>query len=96
MLAPILIEPLRDHLAPVRRLHDRDPAGGHGEVWLPHALARKYPLAGKEWAWQYVFRGLRLSGGPGEPRNDTRTSTPESAPMASDTRNVRCDGRAPL
>jgi integron integrase len=47
MLPPILIEPLRDHLAPVRRLHDRDLAGGHGEVWLPHALARKYPLAGK-------------------------------------------------
>ncbi len=64
MLPPILIEPLRDHLAAVRRLHDRDLAGEHGEVWLPHALARKYPLAGKEWAWQYVFPTPRLSTDP--------------------------------
>ena len=64
MLPPILIEPLRDHRATVRHVHDRDLAGGRGEVWLPHALARKYPLAGKEWAWQYVFPAPRLSVDP--------------------------------
>lgn len=28
---------------------------GCGEVALPYALARKYPNAGREWAWQYIF-----------------------------------------
>jgi integrase len=26
-----------------------------GDVWLPFALARKYPAAGRDWGWQYVF-----------------------------------------
>ena len=32
-----------------------DLSTGHASVDLPHALARKYPKAGAEWAWQYVF-----------------------------------------
>src|SRR5438552_7115792 len=64
MLPPILIEPLRDHLAVVRRLHDGDLACGRGEVLLPCALARKYPQAGIEWSWQYVFPAPRLSTDP--------------------------------
>ncbi len=59
-----VIEPLREHLAVVRRLHDQDLAGGYGEVCLPHALERKYPSAGKEWAWQYVFPAPRRSVDP--------------------------------
>ena len=39
------------HLGKVRALHLRDLDEGYGEVWLPHALARKYPRAGKEWGW---------------------------------------------
>jgi site-specific recombinase XerD len=35
-----------------------------GEVWLPDALARKYPNAAREWSWQYVFPSSRLSIGP--------------------------------
>jgi integron integrase len=46
---------LRDQLTGVRALHERDLAEGFGNVYLPHALARKYPHAGREWRWQYVF-----------------------------------------
>lgn len=50
-----LIPNLRNHLALVKGLHERDLAEGFGEVYLPHALARKYPNAPKEWGWQFVF-----------------------------------------
>jgi integron integrase len=55
MLPERLIEPLRSHLARVKVLHERDLAEGFGEVYLPFALARKYPKAGRSWPWQYVF-----------------------------------------
>lgn len=42
-------------------LHQRDLAAGHGEVELPDALARKYPNAGWEPRWQWVFPADRLS-----------------------------------
>jgi site-specific recombinase XerD len=35
-----------------------------GAVYLPHALARKYPNASKEWGWQYVFPSAKLSQDP--------------------------------
>jgi integrase len=37
---------------------------GFGEVHLPHALARKYPRAGFEWGWQYVFPSKNRSPDP--------------------------------
>ena len=55
MLSERLLEPLRTHLAKVRALHERDLAEGFGDVYLPFALARKYPKAGRSWPWQYVF-----------------------------------------
>ena len=57
-------EPLRDHLAQVRRLHGDDLAQGLGEVYLPDALARKYPKAARDWGWQYVFPSGRISVDP--------------------------------
>ena len=57
-------EGLRNHLAQVKLIHDKDLAEGHGEVHLPDALSRKYPKAGKEWAWQYVFPAQNLSVDP--------------------------------
>jgi len=57
-------ERLRNHLAQVKLIHDKDLAEGHGEVHLPDALSRKYPKAGKEWAWQYVFPAQNLSVDP--------------------------------
>ena len=41
-----------------------DLVAGHGEVSLPQALARKYPRAGREWAWQFVFPSKNLSVDP--------------------------------
>lgn len=67
MLPAMLAEPLHAHLARVKRLHEEDLAAGHGDVYLPNALARKYPNAGKMWGWQYAFPANRLSV---DPRSD--------------------------
>jgi integron integrase len=48
----------------VRILHAQDVAEGHGVVWLPNALSRKYPNAEREFAWQYVFPARSLSVDP--------------------------------
>jgi integron integrase len=60
VLPRIAQEPLRRHLESVRRRHERDAAAGAGWVELPSALGRKYPNAGREWAWQWVFPATRL------------------------------------
>ena len=51
---------LRAHLRKVRHLHDQDLKRGLGEAPLPWALQRKYPKAGRDWSWQYVFPASRL------------------------------------
>jgi integron integrase len=56
--------PLIVHLARIKELHREDLAKGFGEVFLPPALARKYPKAGREWGWQYVFPARGLSVDP--------------------------------
>jgi integron integrase len=45
MLPEGVLQPLQAHLGKVRKLHRLDLAEGYGEVWLPHALSRKYPRA---------------------------------------------------
>ncbi len=64
LLPDRLVAPLRAHLDEVRRIHQRDLRDGFGEVFLPGALARKYPQAGRSWAWQYVFPARRRSLDP--------------------------------
>jgi integron integrase len=64
MLPNSLIEPMRTHLARIRRLHEFDLREGFGRVYLPHALAAKYPSADREWGWQYVFPSSRRSIDP--------------------------------
>jgi integron integrase len=64
ILSEAVKKPLRLHLPKVKALHDRDLLDGHGEVYLPGALARKYPNAAKEWKWQYVFPSGNLSVDP--------------------------------
>ena len=59
-----LVEPLTRHLAVRQTLFERDVAEGHGAVWLPHALARKYPAAPLQWGWQYVFPADAISTDP--------------------------------
>lgn len=59
-----LVEPLRQQLERRRQMHHIDQAQGRVDVELPHALARKYPNAPKEWAWQYVFAAQDYSTDP--------------------------------
>ncbi len=59
-LKPLLAENLKR----VKLQHDSDLKVGLGEVYLPFALERKYPNAGKEWGWQYVFPSARVSDDP--------------------------------
>ncbi len=64
MLPISLKNPLKEHLKKVKLIHDKDLTKGFGEVYLPNALERKYPNANKQWSWQYVFPGSRLSVDP--------------------------------
>ena len=59
-LPAVAKQSLAQRLSRVKRLHDRDVALGGGWVELPWALARKYPNAGREWPWQWVFPATRL------------------------------------
>ena len=64
MLPEPAVQPLQAHLGRVRALHQRDLTAGFGEVSLPHALARKYPRAGYQWGWQFVFPSKTRSTDP--------------------------------
>jgi len=64
LLPQAVVGPLQLHLERVKALHRSDLAAGFGEVYLPFALARKYPKAATEWGWQYVFPAARLSVDP--------------------------------
>jgi integron integrase len=64
MLPEALIQPLHEQLGEAKRLHALDLREGFGEVHLPYALARKYPRAGMEWGWQYVFPSGKRSPDP--------------------------------
>jgi integron integrase len=55
MLPAAVKEPLAKHLEIIKEQHRRDLERGLGRVALPNALERKYPNAGKEWGWQWVF-----------------------------------------
>ncbi|MDP2975726.1 MAG: integron integrase, partial [Anaerolineales bacterium] len=52
------------HLQDVKALHDKDLREGCGEAALPYALNVKYPNAGREWAWQFVFPASQRSLDP--------------------------------
>jgi integron integrase len=55
-----LAGPLLKHLADVRTQHEHDVVAGAGWVELPGALDVKYPTAGREWTWQWVFPATRM------------------------------------
>ncbi|WP_028450136.1 integron integrase [Chitinibacter tainanensis] len=55
MLPQSLAAPLQAHLQRRHTIHQADLQAGMADVYLPDALARKYPNAGQEWGWQYVF-----------------------------------------
>jgi len=64
-LLPVSVrDELRQHLLKVRGMFETDLCEGHANVWLPGALAKKYPSAPKSWEWQYVFPSKSLSKDP--------------------------------
>lgn len=77
MLPGRSLQPLKRHLQKVKVLHEEDLAADYGEVFLPYALARKYPNAPKQWGWQYVFPAAKRSIDPrgGEERRHHLSET---------------------
>jgi len=73
MVPESLVGLLHGHLRRVREGHAADLASGYSGVWLPDALAVKYPNAPREWPWQWVFPAPELTvvtstdGDPHEP-----------------------------
>lgn len=59
-----LVPRLGAHLTKVKALHEKDLADGLGDVFLPDALLRKWPKAGKTWPWQWVFPSSLRSAHP--------------------------------
>lgn len=95
-LADELIVPLKRHMEGVRTIFDRDLTAGFGKVYLPHALARKYPNANREWKWQYLFPANRRSVDPRsgiERRHHLDTSCVQKAVSAA-VRNAGIHKRA--
>jgi integron integrase len=64
MLPASLDEPLREHFKRVRVLFEQDRAEDVPGVYLPDALEKKYPNAGKEWGWFWVFPSRSIAADP--------------------------------
>jgi integron integrase len=64
VLPASLAEPLVKQIERALLVHADDLAQGVGEVWLPYALARKYPNAARQPGWQYVFPASQVSEDP--------------------------------
>jgi len=58
------VQLMQQQLGHAKKLHEFDLREGYGETHLPYALARKYPRAGFEWGWQYVFPSTKRSADP--------------------------------
>ena len=59
-----LSDALQAQVERVKQIHEEDLAAGYGAVYLPGALARKYPNAEKELRWQYLFPASRIAQDP--------------------------------
>jgi integron integrase len=64
MLPETIVAAMQAHLVKVKALHEEDLAVGFGELYLPFALDKKYPNAGRECGWQYIFPSKNLSVDP--------------------------------
>ncbi len=64
VLPNAVVPVLQEHLLRVKKLHDCDLESGFGNVYLPYALAVKYPNANKSWVWQFVFPAAGFSSDP--------------------------------
>lgn len=60
MLPSSIKKPLLEHIKKIKKIHKNNVENGYGEVFMPYALARKYPNASREWRWQWVFPQEKL------------------------------------
>jgi len=60
MLPAVARAGLLRHLEAARTQHESDLRRDAGWVELPTAISRKYPHAGREWAWQWLFPATRF------------------------------------
>ena len=62
---PASLKPeLRAHLLEAKKMYEEDRTAGVAGVWMPGALERKYPSAGKDWMWFWVFPSHKLAVDP--------------------------------
>ena len=87
VLPTSLLEPLQREVERARSLHAEDLLAGFGAVWLPHALARKYPAAPREFGWQYVFPSAHRSVDPRD--GSTRRQHFDDGALSRALRNAR-------
>jgi len=64
MLPQRLISGLHKQIEKVGLIHAEDIEDGYGDVYLPDALARKYPRAAQEMAWQFLFPSSKIGRDP--------------------------------
>lgn len=64
LLPQSLVAKLQSQVLFVENLHRQDLDDGYGEVYMPYALARKYPRAARETAWQFLFPATRIGADP--------------------------------
>ena len=93
-----LMQTISEQLEFVRKTHAEDLTNGLGEVYLPHALGRKYPNAAKEIGWQYLFPSLKVSADPRSNKvrrhhiheNGLQRKVKAAASKAGITKKVNC------
>lgn len=64
VLPESIMDDLQEHLEQVRDIYEKDRKDDIEGVYLPGALEKKHPNAGKEWAWQWLFPSRSLSVDP--------------------------------
>ncbi|MFT3829543.1 MAG: integron integrase [Opitutaceae bacterium] len=95
VLPQSLVAPLRDQFARLRVIFEADRSSGLPGVWLPEGLARKYPNAGTDWEWQWVFPSREVSVDPetGTVRRHHVTDSPFQAAIRNAARAAGIDKR---
>ncbi|WP_299735585.1 integron integrase [uncultured Endozoicomonas sp.] len=64
-ILPEPVEPsLKQQMQKTRHFYEMDQIDGHHEVWMPNALAKKYPSEAKSYHWQYIFQSPKVSVDP--------------------------------
>ncbi|HVE57051.1 MAG TPA: integron integrase [Pyrinomonadaceae bacterium] len=79
ILPEAIIPHLKRHLANAQYLHEDDCLLGYGKVYLPKAIERKYPNAGFDRCWQFVFPSHHLTAGKTVNRFHLAESTVQKA-----------------